>query len=508
MKQTWRRFSVRILCVVFALLTLPVPHALCAENPEKPVANEISGVSLVECSSGIPDVGMLFNHITADVPGFQEQATLTLRHDQGIGSVYLLFSMEYGSYRVINEDNGQEYIGGQNRFLHDFLDLEEIFGEAPARVTLCFENGPAMLNEIHAFSPGTVPDHIQKWEPPKEGETDLVLFSTHGDDEQLFFAGLLPYYGAELGYQVQVVYFTDHRNLTRQRTTEMLNGLWAVGIRTYPVFGPFPDLEFSKDQDPYLVYGKYGYTEADMTGFVVEQLRRFKPKVVAGHDINGEYGHSMHILYTRLLRKALEISNDPNQYPELASQYGVWDVPKTYIHLYPENRVYMNWDVPLERFGGMTAFEVTKNLGFACHKSQRQYFDWYFSGITRADRIPWYSPCEYGLYRSTVGEDIQKNDFFENVTTYAQDAETERLRQEEEERLAVEAATTVPTETEVPETTSVPAETKPAQTEPRPEPVKEQGETMPVIVLLGFAGLVFGIGFGIAFRRSMKNKKI
>ena len=27
-----------------------------------------------------------------------------------------------------------------------------------------------------------------------------------------------------------------------------------------------------------------------------------------------------------------------------------------------------------------------------------------------------YSPCEFGLYRSLVGEDVNKNDMFENLT--------------------------------------------------------------------------------------------
>jgi LmbE family N-acetylglucosaminyl deacetylase len=47
-----------------------------------------------------------------------------------------------------------------------------------------------------------------------EGGADLVLFSAHGDDEHLFFAGLLPTYAEERGYRVQVVYLTDHRNDT------------------------------------------------------------------------------------------------------------------------------------------------------------------------------------------------------------------------------------------------------------------------------------------------------
>ena len=109
----------------------------------------------------------------------------------------------------------------------------------------------------------------------------------------------------------------------------------------------------------------------------------------------------------------------------------------------------MDWDQPLESFDGMTAYEVTKELGFPCHVSQVSGFLWYMAGADTAAEVAQYSPCEYGLYRSTVGPDVKKNDFFENVPTHAQDkilaeeairqAEEEARRAEEEARLAEEA---------------------------------------------------------------------
>lgn len=443
------------------------------------MAENISGKKLMEKQKGFSSVNMLFDGRTKEPVRFREDAYITLSHDEGIGSLYLVFDIEYGEYTVTDPDTQQVYVAGTHQLLHEFLDLEQIFGYTPARVTISFENGEGKLNEISAFTAGQTPDSVQKWQLPAEGETDIVLFSTHGDDEQLFFAGLLPYYAAERGSQVQVVYMTDHRNMTNRRSHEMLDGLWAVGVKTYPVFGTFGDYNTSSASEAYQRYRQKGISESDILGFVVEQIRRFRPKVAVGHDLNGEYGHGMHMVYAENLCKAAEISMDPEAFPESAQEYGTWDVPKTYLHLYPENQIRMDWDQPLESFDGMTAYEVTKKLGFPSHASQQTYYSWYFSGKKTAAEISLYSPCDFGLYRSTVGEDVQKNDFLENVTTYAEDAILEQQLKEEAARRAEEEAARLAAEEEKRRQEAAAAQ----QTEiPKEIPTSEKMEKIPNIV--------------------------
>jgi len=143
---------------------------------------------------------------------------------------------------------------------------------------------------------------------------------------------------------------------------------------------------------------------------------------------------------------------DPEAFPESAERYGVWDVPKTYLHLLEDNPIVLNYDIPLDRFDGLTAFQVTQKYGFPCHETQQVYgFKSWLNGfqgeITLATQIEEFSPCEFGLYRTTVGSDVQKNDFMENLISYdeqarleAQRLEQERLEQErlEQERLEAE----------------------------------------------------------------------
>lgn len=426
-----RCLSLLICFAVVLILLSPV-----RVRADEEAATEISGTGIISEAVGIPSKQALFDKKRYEGYRLDDGAALTLTHEAGIGSVYLSFGKVYGPYTVTNGDTGETVTVGEQGFAHDFLDMAELFGNAPSSVTLTFANGRAQLYEMQVFTPGRVPDSVQQWQLPKDGETDLILFATHSDDDQLFFAGLLPYYAVERGFQVQVVYLTNHYNTAAFRIHEVLDGLWAVGIRSYPVFGPFPDFgdTYTMEQ-AFAKFEKYGYSREDMTGFVVEQLRRFKPMVVVGHDLNGEYGHAQHQAYARMVVDAVTVSQDPEAYPETAAQYGTWDVPKTYVHLYEENPIVMDWDTPMENFGGLTPYEVTKTLGFPAHVSQQKGWAYYFSGREKCTDIPHYSPCKYGLYRTTVGVDEQKNDMFENVISHAEQA---RLKAEEEARLKAE----------------------------------------------------------------------
>ena len=350
------------------------------------------------------------------------EGTLTLSCDTGIGSISLVFDQPC-EYTVSIPDSGKSASPGSG-YLHEFVCLEEAFGDDPEEVILHFPAG-ASLCELRIYAPGPVPETVQRWSQPLEGRADMVLFSTHGDDEHLYFAGLLPEYAGQRQLNVQVVYMTGHDNICgSERKHEMLNGLWAVGVRAYPVFGPFPDFKLLDREETYTEYENLGFSRADLLRYVVGNLRRFRPQVAIGHDLAGEYGHGMHMVYADLLTQAVEISAEEETFPEQAALYGTWDTPKTYLHLYPENTITMDYDQTLEHFDGMTAFEATQKLGFPCHVSQQYdlYTHWLYGKdgqIQKAAQITPWSPCEFGLYRSTVGDDVEKNDFMEHLTPYA-----------------------------------------------------------------------------------------
>lgn len=463
--------------LLFLLLAMVLPA-----SAEGECASDISA----ECTVSITPwakTRKLFDGDTEQAIYLPEKTQITLEHPDGIGSLYLIFNIEYGAYTVTDLDSGTQGTFGTNCFLHEFADLEGFFGKAPTAITVSFDSGDLLLNEISVFSPGEVPAYVQKWEWPEDERADLILFSTHCDDEQLFFGGVLPYYAGQLDYRVQVVYLTNHRNLDTVRAHEGLDGLWNVGVRRYPVFGTFGDYYCRTREKAYEMFAENGVTERELTAFVVEQLRRFRPLVALGHDVNGEYGHGQHMAYADALIAASEVSAHPGSFPESAETYGLWDVPKVYLHLYELNQIWVDWDRPLDRFDGMTAYQVTKEIGYPSHKSQVEGFAWYMTDYDRAADIEYYNPCIYGLYRSTVGPDVNRNDFFEHLHNY-----------EEQDLLGVEAADLEIAEPS--EEVEPVLQTEPAPTEPE---VQQQPDGVPVPVifvmffLLAAAGACFVI---------------
>jgi len=356
---------------------------------------------------------------------------LTVHAETPISTLYLIYYTQPADFVLIA--NGKE-IPVSGKFLRQTVDVTQLVGASVCDLTMRF-SGEASLTEVNAFPEGELPHWVQIWSEP-EGKADLCLMTTHADDEQLFFAGVLPYYAGEKNFEVQVIYFTDHINEPFRRH-ELLMGLWAVGVDRYPVIGPVPDRYSTTLNQAQSHANSAGLDREKVVSFQVEMLRRFQPLVVVGHDPEGEYGHGQHKLNSSTLQEAVNRAGKSEDFPDSAAKYGTWEVPKTYLHSYAQNPIVMDWDVPLARFGGKTAFQVTQE-GFSCHGSQQYtWFRTWLTGngsITKASQIKTYSPCNYGLFRSNVGEDVKKNDFFENLKSY------EQQRLEEEARIQKEMA--------------------------------------------------------------------
>lgn len=323
--------------------------------------------------------------------------TITIENIEDFNYVYIIYYIDSMTGNI-NYNNKSTTIG-ENNFLHECIKLDE----ATNKITINYDDSVS-IKEIFLFNE-TLPNWVQTWESSLDN-ADILLFSTHSDDEHLFFAGLIPSMIAS-GKNIQVVYLTNH-NDNPKRLDEQLNGLWAVGLRNYPVLGIFPDAysESLKGATNNLAYA--GFSLDEVINYQIDIIKRFKPLVVVNHDEAGEYSHGQHILNTYALKEALNLLEDEYK-PE-----------KVYLHLYEENPIIMNYDIPLDHYNGMTAYEVSK-LGYAEHDSQQYtwFTDWLKgknNEYTKATDIKTYSPTKFGLYYSKNGNyETLDNDLFYDV---------------------------------------------------------------------------------------------
>ena len=290
-----------------------------------------------------------------------------------------------------------DYTHTDGLYLSEYLSLPE--GTTACRVV----NAPGntrrfMLDELRVYSGGETPREVQQFVAPAE-KADLMLLVAHPDDEVLWFGGTLPLYAGERGKTCQICMMVPS---TPYRRLELLDCLWTCGVKNYPVWGIFRDAYTNSLKKQYRSWDQ-NYTYKLVTGWI----RRFKPEVLLTHDFNGEYGHGAHRVCADAVDKCLDFAANKKKYKESAQEYGTWSVPKCYIHLCGIRPIDMDWRQPLKAFDGKTGFEVAE-AGFLCHVSQQ------VTEYRVEDFGPWDNSL-FGLYFTRVGDDVEKNDFFEHL---------------------------------------------------------------------------------------------
>ena len=331
---------------------------------------------------------------------FKAQTTITLQANSPIYGVYLYWDRPSNGWTLQSGNSTTTH--GQYEILHEYVKVDH-----PANtVTITIPDNGSILREIQAFGYGDLPADVQTWLPPCE-QADLLLFPTHAGDESLVFGGTIPYYAGELGRNVQVAYLVKHYPEESYREHEKLNALWAMGLRNYPVMGTFEDALTSGH-----VTDSANYDYDAVLEYIVTQIRRFQPLVVLGHDLDGEYGHGLHIVGAKAVSQSMNFSKDSSYHIASVDQYGVWEQDKTYLHSYKTNSIHMNWNTPLTKFNGKTALELAKE-GFKLNDSQQ------WTGFQVSD-TGLYNCADFGLYLSSVGPDKKGGDFMENITPYAE----------------------------------------------------------------------------------------
>ena len=374
--------------------TVPTTEAPTEPEPEPPAQIIEEGVKVLvagrNCTSIVSD-GSHYSRYN-----IHEDEDFVIESEIPFEAIYIQWNGIPGEY-VIRWEGGS-CPGGEYDFLHEYIRLPE----AVTRVEICLEGeATRQICEVTVMTAGSAPEGVQVWLPPCE-EADILVFPTHSDDDALFFGPVIAYYSIEKGLKVQTAFMVKHTSFP-ERDHERLNGLWTMGVRYYPILGNAPDTANHSFYES-MAY----YKSSNIEQWQVEQIRRFRPLVVVGHDLNGEYGNGGHKVNAYFLVQAIESASNPEMFPESAEQYGLWDTPKFYLHLYEENEILMDVETPLENDPqGRNLYEICVDA-FACHVSQRSYFKVSYGGNRKYDCRP------FGLYRTLVGYDT-KADIMDNI---------------------------------------------------------------------------------------------
>lgn len=413
MDKAWEKQRSKAMLIggsilVIAMCMLPLPLDMYASSTKR-TQEDTNVVAVTLVSSQQVDLSELTDQQFTTSVKLTAGSQLTVVSQEEMAGIYIEWDCVVPTWIMQIGDNSYTY--GENGYIHEYV----VFPERAKEITITIPDSSSLGNipgtvtngariaEITAFREGEIPSWVQIWQPPLE-EADLMIVSAHGDDEHLFFGSVIPYYEGELGFAVQVVYFTQHWDWAKLREHEKLNGLWVAGNRHYPINGYFQDI-YSET----LEGASNHYSREDTKSFLEEVFLRCAPQVVLTHDLEGEYGHGAHIFLTDVLLESVQ------------------NIPKVYVHLYEQQKVVIDCQVPLDAFGGMTMLEVSR-LAYLEHASQQ----WCNFSVEDTGK---YSIGDFGLIHSLVGEDVEKNDFMENIISYQ-----EQHRIEEDARIQAELA--------------------------------------------------------------------
>lgn len=312
------------------------------------------------------------------------------------GGLYLCWAERPESWRLYD---GKELLAqnDENGFFHEFVPVSGEHSTLRLEISAS-EKRYCGLSELFIVEGEETPKWVQVWQPTLE-KADIMVVAAHPDDELLFMGGTIPYYTNIEKRPMVICYLTMANNMRR---SEMLNGLWRMGVKNYPVIGKFRDIATRSKSTLYQKWG--GKNKAN--AFMVEQFRKFQPKVVVSHDVNGEYGHRAHMIAAELVQYAAKNSSKASIFKASADKYGTHEISKLYLHLYPKHKIQLNWQEKYEELEGLSPLELAGEA-FKLHRSQQKN---HHMGKNRL-----YNTEAFGLAFTSVGPDVNKNNFFENV---------------------------------------------------------------------------------------------
>jgi len=298
----------------------------------------------------------------------------------------------------VQSDAWQPVYATEDEFYNQYIPLTE--GYSAVRLINRTTDGHEMaVSELKVLGSGAVPGWVQQWKN-FEGKADLVLLVTDPGDEYLFFGGLIPMYVA----QGKEVMLCECVNTIAAYKSQLLDGAWLCGLTNYPYMAYFrPNMSAT-------LRGQYDlWSEVQFVRHVSRIVRMYQPEVLVTHAKNGENIDGGHrVCADAAIQSLVKAMDDKYDVGYGYKLWGNYKVKKLYLHLYGDQPTALDYDVPLDFFGGETARDMAEQA-YALQDYQRKTV----KGKTMGEGV-----CDgslYGLYYSQVGEDTGAGDLFEHL---------------------------------------------------------------------------------------------
>lgn len=306
---------------------------------------------------------------------------LKISSPEPVYGLYLCFRAMPAYEVQVDRGSGWETVcEGRTDFLHAFYELDgareiRVLGTPPKASVMGF-------NEVAVFGAGKIPEWVQRWSPTPE-KTDLLFVIGDPDEELLFLGGAIPVYAVERGHSAAVA-CVAYDNPSRR--SELLNSLWSMGYRSYPIISDSarPAKKASDKKN---------------TAFILNAVRQCRPEVIVTMDEKGEGKNAYRKLAAELCKLAFD---------KAAEGENGWQPKKLYLHLYGSSPTVLDWTQPLKTQRGLDGIGAAR-YAYLYYKTQDSTDkDVLREGVK-------YPNNTFGLYKSLVGEDVEKNDFLENI---------------------------------------------------------------------------------------------
>jgi len=339
----------RSAAAFFLLSAMLFPAVTTARAEENVEGRDLTS----ECTFTLPDRSVSFEpRLTDDYYNsrisFDADEVLALKLPSGAKGLYIGWYTAPEAATIESLDASGtvlQSVSANPDLLNDYYPLPD--NCASVRVTSAKKFA---ICEVRVYDTATAPDELCVMSA-QETKPKLMVILAHTADESYYFGSLLPYLS---GGDAALVFLSSE---SRQMQQQAIEGRYALGSRTQPIFGNFPYYPSAIEQKKLYTY----IDKTSLNNWLIQLLRRYQPDTIVTHDAAGEDNEGMHALTANHVLLAADLAADASKEYVSEKAYGTWQVRAIYQHLASGTSVLYDTKAPIAAFGGESSISLAQS---------------------------------------------------------------------------------------------------------------------------------------------------